>query len=74
MLAVKELPRPGGRDNMADLMREVETMRNLKHKHIVRYLGTSITKESLYVLLEYVPGVCVFVAVSLRASVLLSVC
>jgi hypothetical protein len=40
------------------LMREVNMMRNLKHRHIVRYIGTSVVENKLYLLLEYVPGRC----------------
>ena len=58
IFAVKKMPRPGGRDNMDELMREVDTMRTLQHRHIVRYLGTEITPDFLYVFLEYVPGTC----------------
>lgn len=38
------------------LMREVDMMKGLKHKHIVQYIGTSVVENRLYLLLEYVPG------------------
>ncbi len=31
-------------------------MKQLKHNHIVSYLGTAMKDDSLYVFLEYVPG------------------
>jgi hypothetical protein len=56
IFAVKEIVRAGGRDNVDELMREVNTMSKLKHKYIVQYLGAALTDEHLYVFLEYVPG------------------
>jgi serine/threonine protein kinase len=39
-----------------ELMKEVNMMRNLKHRHIVRYLGAQLEPDRLFVLLENVPG------------------
>ena len=39
-----------------NLMKEVNMMRSLKHRHIVQYIGTSFKDNVLYLMLEYVPG------------------
>eukprot|EP00980_Cylindrotheca_fusiformis_P026074 scaffold15305_cov126-Cylindrotheca_fusiformis.AAC.12 len=41
---------------MKDVRREVELMRSLRHKNIVRYLGAHMDKENLYIFQEWVPG------------------
>ncbi|CAM9286561.1 unnamed protein product [Chrysoparadoxa australica] len=38
------------------LEKEIHLMRNLDHKHIVRYMGTDRGLKHLYIFLEYVPG------------------
>lgn len=44
------------RRKLATYQKELDLMRTLKHENIVRYLGTQITHDSLYIFLEYVPG------------------
>mmetsp|Transcript_19082 Transcript_19082/g.24659 ORF Transcript_19082/g.24659 Transcript_19082/m.24659 type:complete len:427 (+) Transcript_19082:66-1346(+) len=35
---------------------EIETLRSLSHKNIVRYRGTEITDDDLHIFMDYVPG------------------
>ena len=39
-----------------EIMREIEIMRELKHRYIVRYLGTHCNRHELFIVMEYVRG------------------
>ena len=59
LIAVKELTYPAttpstGADDRIRL--EIETMKALKHDNIVRYMGATATRDTVYLLMEYVPG------------------
>jgi len=63
LMAVKQvsLPTDGPEDGRAAaavqaLRREIDLMRELEHRHIVRYLGTERTEGHLNIFLEYVSG------------------
>ena len=65
LMAVKqvELPSTAGtavdakKNNMIEaLKREIALLRELKHRHIVQYLGSSSDGNNLNIFLEYVPG------------------
>lgn len=38
------------------LQQEIETMRSLRHRHIVRYLGTERTESTFSIFMEYISG------------------
>ncbi|GAB4815162.1 hypothetical protein N2152v2_002208 [Parachlorella kessleri] len=40
-------------DSLQGIMNEVELLKNLNHKNIVKYLGSCRTKTHLYIILEY---------------------
>ncbi|GAB5034153.1 ste ste11 protein kinase [Nannochloropsis oceanica] len=46
----------GSRGEVARLEKEILLMKRLRHKHIVRYLGTAHDPHALYIFMEYVPG------------------
>ena len=65
LMAVKqvELPSTAGtaidtkKNNMVEaLKREIALLRELRHQHIVQYLGSSSDANNLNIFLEYVPG------------------
>eukprot|EP00667_Euglena_gracilis_P004389 EG_transcript_4410 len=56
LMAVKQVPLGGADRDVESLEREVQLLRELRHPHIVRYLGTARSPTTLTVLLEYVPG------------------
>ncbi|KAJ7536364.1 hypothetical protein O6H91_12G066000 [Diphasiastrum complanatum] len=41
-------------EDLASIMQEIDLLKNLNHKNIVKYLGSFKTKTHLYILLEYV--------------------
>lgn len=43
-------------EHIRALEAEVQVLKTLQHENIVRYLGTEITDDSLYIFLEFVPG------------------
>ncbi|CAA3031481.1 mitogen-activated protein kinase kinase kinase NPK1-like isoform X2 [Olea europaea var. sylvestris] len=43
-------------DQITELEKEVNLLKNLSHPNIVRYLGTAREEDSLNILLEFVPG------------------
>ncbi|KAJ2711306.1 ATP binding [Coemansia sp. Cherry 401B] len=64
IMAVKEvdLPKPGTvsmtrNQRMADALRhELDLLKGLDHKNVVKYLGTDMDDTNLYIFLEYVSG------------------
>ncbi|KAI8325102.1 hypothetical protein GQ54DRAFT_331237 [Martensiomyces pterosporus] len=64
IMAVKEveLPQPGSvpvgrKQRMADALRhELGLLQGLDHKNVVKYLGTDMDDDHLYIFLEYVSG------------------
>lgn len=65
IMAVKQVELPSTEGTAADakkntmveaLKREIGLLRELKHKNIVQYLGSSSESETLNIFLEYVPG------------------
>ncbi|KAJ2077606.1 ATP binding [Coemansia sp. RSA 988] len=64
IMAVKEvdLPKPGTvsmarNQRMADALRhELDLLKGLDHKNVVKYLGTDMDDSNLYIFLEYVSG------------------
>ena len=46
----------GSRTEVARLETEILLMKRLRHKHIVRYLGTARDPHALFIFMEYVPG------------------
>eukprot|EP00249_Psilotum_nudum_P025064 c29365_g2_i3 orf=721-5196(+) len=41
-------------EDLASIMQEIDLLKNLNHKNIVKYLGSIKTKSHLYIILEYV--------------------
>ncbi|KAJ2909414.1 ATP binding [Coemansia aciculifera] len=64
IMAVKEveLPKPGSvsmkrNQRMADALRhELDLLKGLDHRNVVRYLGTDMDERNIYIFLEYVSG------------------
>jgi serine/threonine protein kinase len=67
--AVKELPVvPGMHDQdllITELMREIDVLSSLEHKHIVSYIGTQRSDENLFLFTEYITGALGFVSVAI---------
>eukprot|EP01012_Entosiphon_sulcatum_P012460 TRINITY_DN17812_c0_g1_i1.p1 TRINITY_DN17812_c0_g1~~TRINITY_DN17812_c0_g1_i1.p1 ORF type:complete len:890 (+),score=99.80 TRINITY_DN17812_c0_g1_i1:44-2671(+) len=55
LVAIKELSGMEDGDSKA-ILREVQLIAPLQHPHIVRYLGSNISGDKLYIVLEYVAG------------------
>ncbi|KAK8482819.1 hypothetical protein V6N13_085570 [Hibiscus sabdariffa] len=43
-----------GQEDLNIIMQEIDLLKNLNHKNIVKYLGSSKTKSHLHIILEYV--------------------
>ncbi|CAM9293077.1 unnamed protein product, partial [Ectocarpus sp. 12 AP-2014] len=57
LFAVKQISlRDGLREEINTLEAEIDLMKDLDHRHIVRYCGTDRGTRHLYIFLEYVPG------------------
>ncbi|KAJ2875044.1 ATP binding [Coemansia aciculifera] len=64
IMAVKEveLPKPGSvsmkrNQRMADALRhELDLLKGLDHRNVVKYLGTDMDERNIYIFLEYVSG------------------
>ncbi|CAM9501439.1 unnamed protein product, partial [Ectocarpus fasciculatus] len=57
LFAVKQISlRDGLREEINTLEAEIDLMKDLDHRHIVRYCGTDRGVRHLYIFLEYVPG------------------
>ena len=55
-VAIKQLQVSGGSlsaESMASVMGEIELLKNLNHKNIVKYIGYYKTRSHLYIILEY---------------------
>jgi serine/threonine protein kinase len=62
MIAIKELLISPVMDNklrmqLESFKKEIDLMKNFNHPNIVHYLGSKMTENSLFILLEYVPGI-----------------
>lgn len=54
-VAIKQISLEGlSEDDKDNMVQEIDLLRNLKHKNIVKYLGSYRTKSHLYIILEYV--------------------
>ncbi|CAM9511528.1 unnamed protein product, partial [Scytosiphon promiscuus] len=57
LFAVKQISlKRGLQDDITTLEAEIDLMKDLDHRHIVRYCGTDRGTRHLYIFLEYVPG------------------
>jgi serine/threonine protein kinase len=62
LFAVKQLDLDNTSDDdkfrrkLLSYQKEIEVMKNLNHPNIVRYLGTQLCPNCMYIFLEYVPG------------------
>ncbi|CAN0253625.1 unnamed protein product, partial [Discosporangium mesarthrocarpum] len=57
LFAVKQIGLGEGTQAEVNLLQaEINLMKNLYHRHIVRYRGTHRGEKHLYIFLEYVPG------------------
>lgn len=55
--AVKQVALPdGSKSEVSTLTTEITLMKELDHRHIVRYLGTEVSALELHIFMEYVPG------------------
>ncbi|QDZ18040.1 serine/threonine protein kinase [Chloropicon primus] len=53
-VAIKQISLEGlSEDDKDNMVQEIDLLRNLKHKNIVKYLGSYRTKSHLYIILEY---------------------
>ena len=53
-VAIKQISLEGlPEDDKDNMVQEIDLLRNLKHKNIVKYLGSYRTKSHLYIILEY---------------------
>ena len=43
-------------DNLRKIYREIEVMKKLKHRHIIKLYQVMQTEKMLYLVTEYVPG------------------
>lgn len=54
-VAIKQIPlEDQSRDSVQSVLQEIDLMKKLNHKHIVKYLDHKITKNHLYIILEYI--------------------
>ncbi|CAG9313767.1 unnamed protein product [Blepharisma stoltei] len=61
LMAVKQIPIVGfeyetANERIKEIQEEVDILSQLKHKNIVRYLGTERNDQFLHIFLEYIPG------------------
>lgn len=52
------------------LENEIHLLRNFEHERIVSYFGCAQDKQSLYIFMEYLPGVRFFLSYSSTANLL----
>ena len=53
-VAIKQLSLDGiSNDNLASIQGEIDLLKNLNHKNIVKYIGSFKTRTHLYIILEY---------------------
>lgn len=55
MIAAKQIPW-GKKQGISNVEKEMNLLRKLKHKNIVRYLGANTSEDCLTIFLEYIPG------------------
>ncbi|KAK1387356.1 hypothetical protein POM88_015534 [Heracleum sosnowskyi] len=63
-----------GQEDLNIIMQKIDLLKNLNHKNIVKYLGSSKTKSHLHIILEYVENeslVAVYIAQVLEGLVYL---
>jgi serine/threonine protein kinase len=54
VVAIKQIPLAGASpDTLAAVMGELELLKTLRHRNIVKYLGSFKTRAHLYIILEY---------------------
>jgi serine/threonine protein kinase len=56
IFAVKKMPSPGGEDEKRQTHGELEICKDLRHPHIVSYLGHEFADDCLYIHMEYLSG------------------
>ena len=58
LFAVKQLNMAGKQNEVEDLLREIETMKELEHPNIVAYVGACVDEDKgfVYIFQEWVPG------------------
>ena len=58
LFAVKQLNMAGKQNEVEDLIREIETMKELEHPNIVAYVGACVDEEKgfVYIFQEWAPG------------------
>lgn len=53
-VAIKQMSLSGiSQDNLQGIMGEIDLLKNLNHRNIVKYVGSFKTKTHLYIILEY---------------------
>lgn len=54
VVAIKQIPLGGvSQENLASVMGEIDLLKTLNHKNIVKYIGSFKTRAHLYIILEY---------------------
>lgn len=54
LVAIKQMSLSGiSQDNLQGIMGEIELLKNLNHRNIVKYVGSFKTRTHLYIILEY---------------------
>lgn len=54
VVAIKQIGLAGAsQENLAGVMGEIELLKTLNHKNIVKYVGSFKTRSHLYIILEY---------------------
>ena len=54
LVAIKQMSLSGiSQDNLQGIMGEIDLLKNLNHRNIVKYVGSFKTRTHLYIILEY---------------------
>jgi serine/threonine protein kinase len=54
VVAIKQISLAGvSQENLAGVMGEIDLLKTLNHKNIVKYIGSFKTRSHLYIILEY---------------------